>query len=65
MYGENYGTSTLARKLKNIAADIYFNMDDGISLTKLVNDSKTLMEGSIVLWERMVDEMLPVKKEDE
>lgn len=56
MYGENYGTSTLAKALKVIAEELYFDMDDGVPWDKLIYDAKKLMEGAIVLWEQMVEE---------
>ena len=56
MYGERYGTSTLAKSLKTIAEELYFDMDDGVPWEKLKDDAKKLMEGAIVLWERMVEE---------
>lgn len=56
MYGERYGTSTLAKSLKVIAEELYFDMDDGVPWDKLKDDAKKLMEGAIVLWEQMVEE---------
>lgn len=55
-YGENYGTSTLAKSLMRISADIYHRLDDGEDYDELREDAKHLMEGAIELWERMVDE---------
>ena len=57
MYGENYGTGTLARLLKNIAEKLYFDMDDGVNWSNLVDDARQLMEGSIVLWESIMREV--------
>ena len=55
-YGENLGTSTLARSLRDIAADIYYRMDDGESWSELRDDAKRLTEGAMELWERLVDD---------
>lgn len=56
MFGETCGTSTLARKLKQTATDVYEGMDDGVPWDELREDAKRLMEGAIVLWERMMEE---------
>jgi hypothetical protein len=56
VFGENYGTGTLAKSLKRIAEDLYFDMDDGVPWSELVDDARSLMEGAIVLWETMVKE---------
>lgn len=55
-YGENYGTSTLAKSLMRISADIYYRLDDGEEYDELREDAKRLMEGAMELWERMVYE---------
>ena len=55
-YGENYGTATLARALRDIAVELYVRLDDGVPWSELREDAKHLMEGAIELWERMVDE---------
>lgn len=55
-YGENYGTSTLARALKNLAENVYYDIDDGKPWKEIRVDAKRLMEGAMELWERMVDE---------
>ena len=55
-YGENLGTSTLARSLQRLAADLYYRMDDGEPWSELRKDAKRLVEGAMELWERMVDE---------
>lgn len=55
-YGENLGTSTLARNLRDLAAEIYYEMDDGKPWEELREKAKSLMEGSIVLWETMADD---------
>lgn len=57
MYGENYGVSTLARSLRDIAARLYFDMDDDVPWSELINDARQLMEGSIVLWESIIREV--------
>ena len=54
-YGENYGTSTLAKSLMLISSDIYYRLDDGEDYGELREDAKRLMDGAIELWERMVD----------
>ena len=56
MYGESYGTGTLAKSLKTIAENLYFDMDDGVRWSELVDDARMLMEGSMVLWETLVKE---------
>lgn len=56
MYGENLGTSTLARDLMYTAERLYLEMDDGKPWSELKDDAKALMEGAIVLWERLVEE---------
>ncbi len=56
MYGENYGTNTLARSLMLTAQDLYYDMDNGKDWSELTEDAKRLMEGAITLWERMVEE---------
>ena len=57
-YGESYGTATLARALKDLAAEIYARMDDGVPWSELRDDAKRLMEGAMELWERMVERMV-------
>lgn len=57
MYGENYGIETLAKSLKRIAENLYFDMDDGVDWADLVDNARQLMEGSIVLWESMLREV--------
>lgn len=54
-YGENYGTSTLARALKDMAAEVYVRIDDGEPWAEIKNEAKRLMEGAMELWERMVE----------
>lgn len=56
MFGENYGTSTLLRSLALLAEDIRKREDYGESLAELQEDARRLMEGAIVLWERMMME---------
>ena len=55
-YGENYGTNTLARQLKILAEQIYYDLDDGRPYHEIAEDAKNLMEGAMELWERMVME---------
>ena len=55
-YGESLGTSTLARNLECMAADIYRRIDDGEPWSEIRDDAKSLMEGAMELWERMVDD---------
>lgn len=55
-YGENLGTSTLARQLKILAEQIYYDLDDGRPYEKMREDAKRLMQGAMELWERMMDE---------
>ena len=55
-YGENYGTNTLAKALVLLAADIYRDLDNGRSWGEIRDDAKSLMQGAMELWERMVDE---------
>lgn len=55
-YGESFGTSTLARNLRDLAEYIYRDMENGVPWSEIREDAKRLMEGSIELWERMVDE---------
>ena len=54
-YGENLGTATLARSLRDLAEEIYREIDDGTSWEELRDRARSLMEGSMVLWETMVD----------
>ena len=56
MFGENYGTATLLRSLALLAEDIRKREDDGEPFAELQEDARRLMEGSIVLWERMMME---------
>ena len=55
-YGENYGTNTLSKALMNLAANIYFDLDNGRPWNEIRDDARNLMEGAMELWERMVDE---------
>lgn len=55
-YGENLGTNTLARQLKILAEQIYYDLDDGRPYEKMREDVKRLMQGAMELWERMIDE---------
>ena len=55
-YGENYGTNTLAKALMNLAANIYFDLDNGRPWGEIRDDARSLMQGAMELWERMVDE---------
>lgn len=41
-YGENYGTSTLAKSLMRISADIYYRLDDGEDYDEIAEDAKRL-----------------------
>lgn len=53
MYGEDLGTSTLARMLKIKSEQIYHDLDDGVSYEDTLENAKKLMEGAFVLWERL------------
>jgi len=55
-YGENYGTNTLAKALVLLAADIYRDLDNGRPWDEIRDDAKSLMQGAMELWERMVDD---------
>ncbi len=58
MYGENLGTGTLTESLEWLARVIRDRRDNGFPTTE--NDIKAcryLMEGSRVLWERLMKEM--------
>lgn len=55
-YGENFGTSTLARSLMTLSESIYYDLDDGKPWDEIAEDAKKLMEGAMELWERMVME---------
>ena len=54
MYGENYGTGTLTEMLARIATALARD-ETYLGYTQL-EDAKYLMEGSIVLWGRLVEE---------
>lgn len=54
MFGENYGTSTLAKSLIQLAKNVYYDMDDGKPYEDIAENAKWLMEGAIVLWERIM-----------
>lgn len=54
-YGENLGTNSLARQLKILSEQIYYDLDDGRPYEQIREDAKRLMEGAMELWERMVD----------
>lgn len=55
MYGENYGTSTLAKSLVSLSESVYHDMDDGRPYEDVAEEAKWLMEGAIVLWERVME----------
>lgn len=55
-YGENLGTGTLAKALALTAADILARMDDGEPWAELRDEARRLMDGSIELWRRMIEE---------
>ena len=55
-YGENYGTNTLAKALMNLAIDIYHDLDNGKPWDEVRDDAKSLMQGAMELWVRMVME---------
>ena len=57
MYGEQYGTGTLAKQLMKRSADLYYNMDNGVPWDQLRDDAQTMMEGSIVLWKTILEEV--------
>lgn len=55
MYGEDMGTNTLARSLRTIAGRLYERLDDGDPWDEIAEDeAMPLMEGAIVMWERIV-----------
>ena len=56
MYGNDLGTATLCKSLARVAAEIRNNESDGVPLEELRDDARRLMEGAMVLWERMADE---------
>lgn len=55
-YGENIGTGTLAKALALTSADILARMDDGEPWAELRDEARRLMDGSIELWRRMIEE---------
>lgn len=55
MYGENLGTSTLSRSLIMLADDVYRGIDNGDPVGDYVDAAKSLMQGSMVLWEELVE----------
>ena len=55
-YGENLGTNTLARELVTLSKSIYHDLDCGEPWDEIAEDAKSLMEGAMELWERMVME---------
>ena len=55
-YGENYGTNTLVKCLRDLVEGIYYDLDNGVPWSEIRDDAKSLMEGAMELWERMVDE---------
>lgn len=55
-YGENLGTGTLAKLLAFTAADILARMDVGDPWVELRDEARKLMDGSIELWRRMMEE---------
>lgn len=57
MYGEQYGTSTLARQLMKTSERLYYDMDNGIPYEQLREDAQRMMEGSIVLWKEILEEV--------
>lgn len=57
MYGEQYGTGTLARQLMHMSANLYYNMDDCVPYEQLRDDAQRMMEGSIVLWKEILEEV--------
>ena len=54
-YGEQFGIGTLAKVLRNLADDIYYDIDNGEDYEDIVDDAKNLMEGSIELWKRLME----------
>lgn len=58
MYGENYGTGTLSQSLVRIARRIDERRDDGYPADEdMVEEARNLMEGAMVLWVRIQEEV--------
>ena len=56
MYGEQYGTGTLAKMLTCMSADMYKDIDNGVQYKEMLETARDLMEGSIVLYTSLLEE---------
>ena len=54
MYGENFGTSTLARNLIQLSEQVYSGIDNGYPISEYIDSAQSLMEGAMVLWRELV-----------
>lgn len=54
-YGEQFGIGTLSKVLKNLASDIYDDIDNGEDYEDITDKAENLMEGSIELWKRLME----------
>lgn len=58
MYGESFGTGTLTDELAMIAQRIRADRDDGKPADEgMLDDARWLMEGAMVLWTRIMEEV--------
>lgn len=58
MYGESLGTSSLAKSLRELADALYSRLDNGDAWDEIADDeARSLMEGAMVLWERLAREV--------
>jgi hypothetical protein len=58
MYGENLGTVTLSESLVQIARRIARRRDDGYPADEdMAYDARCLMEGAMVLWLTIMEEV--------
>ena len=54
MYGENFGTSSLARNLIQLSEQVYSGIDNGYPTREYIDSAKSLIEGAMVLWRELV-----------
>lgn len=54
MYGENFGTSTLADMLVMHAKSVRDHMGDGDPVSSYIDEAESLMQGSMVLWSELM-----------
>jgi hypothetical protein len=54
MYGENFGTSSLARNLIQLSEQVYSGIDNGYPTSEYIDSAQSLMEGAMVLWRELV-----------